>query len=273
MRFQARNPEEQQDLARVRSRLPNLAERYLALGGFPEYARSDDYPRVRERLRADIVERAILRDLAPLGLDLPRLKALFVYLVQESGGLFNASKRADDLSADRRSVSEWLRRLEETALLVSLPQHQAHAAAQVRASPRVYAADPGLVAAFSTLAGRREGVRAKLFEAAVYRHLRDVARELGGNLFYYRDHEGLELDFLLLAERSRVAVEVTSSARPKGEKEAKLLQAADRVGARHAVLVHGGFVDEEESRRTGRLLRLPLERFLLTGAADLEPTR
>jgi predicted AAA+ superfamily ATPase len=270
VRFQALSEEEAEAPERVRSRIPNLLDRYLAVGGFPEYVGSEDYPRVRERLRADIVERAILRDLAPLGLDLPRVKALFVYLVQESGGLFNASKRAGDLDADRRSVAEWLRRVEETALLVSLPQYLIHAAARVRASPKVYAADPGLIAAFTPAPGGGGEVRSQLFEAAAFRHLREVARKRGGDLYYYRDHEGLEIDFLLLTDRQPVAVEVTSAGQPKGAKTARLLAAAERVGARQVLLVHGGLADDEQGRTSAGLRKMTLEQFLWAGLPALD---
>jgi predicted AAA+ superfamily ATPase len=72
-------------------RVPNAVERYLMAGGFPEHAQSDDYYQVRERLRADIADRAIRRDLLRLGVDVERLRALFVYLVQDSGAILNAA--------------------------------------------------------------------------------------------------------------------------------------------------------------------------------------
>lgn len=267
--FHARGEEEARDLSRVRSRIPNLVQRYLAVGGFPEHVHREDYPAVRERLRTDVVERAILSDLARLEVDLTRLKTLFVYLIQESGGQFNASNRASDLGADRRSVSEWLRLLEETGLVVQLPQYQVHAAARSRARAEVYAADPGLVSAFSPLPAR--DVRGKLFEAAVFRHLRQLARGRQGELYYHHHkRQGLEVDFLLLTDRARIAVEVTSSAGANADKERKLLQAAEQLDAERALLVHGGLLDEEDERPKGGLRRLPLERFLLAGSELLE---
>lgn len=267
--FHARGEDEARDLSRVRRHIPNLIQRYLAIGGFPEHVQSEDYTGVRERLRTDVVDRAILSDLSRLDVDLSRLKTLFVYLAQESGGQFNASNRASDLGADRRSVAEWLRLLEETGLVVQLPQYQVHAAARARARAKVYVADPGLVSAFSPLPSR--DVRPKLFEAAVFRHLRQLARERKGELYYeYHKRDKIEVDFLLLTDRSRVAVEVTSSPGARAEKETKLLQAAERLGADHALLVHGGFLDEEDEGPSARLRRLPLERFLLAGPEILE---
>ncbi len=76
---------------------PNSVERYLTVGGFPEHALSDEYNQVRDLVRKDIAERAILRDLLSLGLDVERLRKLFVYLIRDSGAIFNASTRARDL--------------------------------------------------------------------------------------------------------------------------------------------------------------------------------
>lgn len=240
-------------------RLPNLAERYLALGGFPEHALSESFPEVRRRLRADIVDRAILRDLARFEVDLTRVRDLFVYLVQDSGALFNASHRANDLGADPRTVSRWLELLEDTLLLIRLPKYAEHAAARLRGQPRIFAADPGLVNAFSLLPARDEEVRAKVFEAAVYRHLRELVQQGTGDLSFYRRGENLEVDFVLERPGGLVAVEVTSSPRLRPRKVERLRRAASRLKADRSVLIHGGLVEEEAEG----IEALPMGRFLL----------
>jgi hypothetical protein len=146
---------------------PNHLDAYLELGGFPEYANSDPSAEVRRRLRSDVVERAILRDLAGRVEDPNRVRDLFVYLVQESGGLLNVQNRARDLDADHRSVASWLALLEDTLLISSLPLAGPHAAARLRSQPKVYAVDHGLVQAFAALPepGRDHDIRSRVFEA------------------------------------------------------------------------------------------------------------
>lgn len=237
---------------------PESVERYLALGGFPEYVATegDAFPEARRRLREDLVDRAIQRDLGRQGVDAARVRDLFVYLVQESGTQFVAKNRANDLQADPRTVTDWLERLEGTLLLERLEGRSEYAAAKLRSSgrPKIYAVDPGLVSAFAPLAFRDEDVRGRVFEAAVFRHLRTLARHVDGELSYFRKRNELEVDFVLEAPGVRIAIEVTSSTRPKDRKRERLLEASREIEASRSILLHGGLIQEDEA--------VPLARFL-----------
>lgn len=239
---------------------PELVERYLALGGFPAYATSDDPSLVRERLRTDTVDRAIRRDLLGRVDDPERLRRLFVYLVQQSGGDQNASDRAADLGVDPRTVSRWIDLLEDTFLVAALPRGRtsAKASARLRGRPKLYAADHGLVTAFAEAPLRESEVRARVFEAVVYRHLREIARTEGGEIHYLRWGNELEVDFVLEVGSARVAIEVTHSVQPRAEKRRAVAQAAERAGAERAVLIHGGLSEDEVEG----VAFVPLLRFL-----------
>lgn len=235
-------------------RRPELIEVYLELGGFPEFALGAlgagavDRALTLRRLREGVVEKAILRDVARAVRDPEPVRSLFVYLVQESGGIWNARKRAGDLGRDERSVSQWQSLLQDTLLVTSLPRCARHAAASLRSRPKLYAADHGLVQAFS-LPGRPDAeLRGRVLETAVFRHLREVEREhahASGAISYYRDRQGLEADFVLELPGGRVVVEVTGSRRVKAEKLARLRRVGEHVEAERLVLVYGGLVSEE----------------------------
>lgn len=235
-----------------------LAKRYLAVGGFPEYVADEDDAEVRRRLRSDIAERAILRDLLGQGVDVERVKSLFVYLLQDSGSELNAEARARDLGADPRTVRDWIRLLMDTLLVVPLERQIRHAATGLRSKPKVYAADPGLVTAFALSPLEEPGMRAKAFEAAVFRHLRDAARELEGRLTYFRHKEDLEIDFVLEHARTTIGIEVTSGLRARPDKLARLQKAGEALGADLLLLIHGGAVEEK-----GGVRSLALQTFLL----------
>lgn len=241
------------------ARQPDLPEIYLAVGGFPEHARNDDFPEVRRRLRADIVERAILRDLGDRVDDPLKVRDLFVYLAQGSGAIWNARDRASDLGADPRTVRSWLELLLDTFLLRRLDPSVVKASARLRPRPKVYAADHGLVAAFAVSPTRDESVRARVFEAVVFRHLRQIAEEGGRDLFYFRQGERLEVDFVLEGGGERVGIEVTASARPPARKLQKLRRAGGKLAADRLVLIHGGLVEET----VDEVSAVPLGRFLL----------
>ncbi|HVR97207.1 MAG TPA: ATP-binding protein [Thermoanaerobaculia bacterium] len=250
----------------VARRVPNLHERYLALGGFPEHALNDDYPEVRRRLRGDIAERAILRDLAGTVSDVPRVLDLFVYLVQDSGADFNAEARSRDLGADPRTVRDWVRLLTETLLIAPLERLARQPSAGLRSKSKIYAADPGLVMAFALSPVQDPAVRGRAFEAAVFRHLREAARELEGRLTYYRKDDDLEIDFVLESAGSLIGIEVKGSSRIRPEKVERLRKAGEALGADRLLLVHGGLLNE---RQEG-VEAVALARFLVDPASLLK---
>lgn len=242
VRLHARPREDREAVLR---RDPGLPERYLALGGFPEHAYSETTSEVWRRLRSDIADRAIVRDLSGLDVDVHRVKDLFVYLVQDSGGIFNASRRASDLGADERSVRKWIELLLDTYLLVRLEEtsRSTKTPAVLRSRPKLYAADHALISAFATNPTEPTH-RAKLFEAAVYRHLREAAAS-GERIGYFRSGQELEIDFVMETGGRVIGIEVTSSRGVRSDKVAKLRKAGERLGADSLLLIHGGLIDEQ----------------------------
>lgn len=247
--------------------VPNATARYLAAGGFPEHARNEAFEDVRRRLRADIVDRAIMRDLALLGVDVVQARALFVYLVQASGSIFDAAARARDVAADPRSVRNWCRLLEDAKLLASLARRTSYAAARLRSKPKIYAADHGVVTAFAPFPDPLQApeIRAAVFEAVVFRHLREAIDRLKGELSYFREGERLEIDFVVDLPDGAVAIEVTGSA-DVIPKLASLSTAARAARADRILLVHGG---AERQERDG-IRTIPLPYFLLNTDACLK---
>jgi predicted AAA+ superfamily ATPase len=258
----------------ARALAPRLLERFLLRGGFPEHATSrllrgdDDDQVVLRKLREDVVDRALLRDLARVVDDPDPVRALFVYLVQASGGILNVAKRASDLGHDPRTVGRWVQLLEDTLLLVRLPRFAEHPAALLRARPKIFAADHGLVNAFALLDPAEAEVRGRVFETAVFRHLREVAREDSRvRLSYFHDGRQLEGDFIVELPGATVAVEVTSSPRPKPEKVVRLRAISRKVKAARRILVHGGMVE----RADGDVEMIPVFRLLWDPREVLRP--
>ena len=244
---------------------PQAFERYLEVGGFPEHIQAMVPVReARQRIREDIAERAILRDLRQTGVDLERIRRLFVYLINGSGNAWNQAKRADDLEANRKSVADWLAVLEGTRLIARLERDhpvRAKAHTQLRPQPKIFASDHGLITAFASAPEPLEvaDIRARVFEAAVFRHLREVARAENGVLSFGRLEEDLEIDFIVRYPGHAVGIEVTSSTDAKPRKLARAGLAMSKVGIDRKVLVHGGLV----FHATGDIRIVPLHEFLL----------
>jgi uncharacterized protein len=261
------NPQQKSAIDAARTS-PGVFERYLARGGYPEHAVARDASgfEVRERIRADIVDRAIRRDLKPL-YDDPRVKDLFVYLVQSSGAVFDARRRADDLSADYRSLEAWRSALEDTLLIAPLDPYPASDKAKKRLNsrPKLYVADHGLSVAFSPLPKPLEdaSVRAQVFEALVFRHLREHVGERHERVAYAA-MKGGEIDFVVDGGSDRLAIEVTCSKEPSSKVRA-LHELGAEISADRLLLVHGGLIAE----RRGKVQLVPAADFALTPAKFL----
>jgi predicted AAA+ superfamily ATPase len=252
--------------ASARALAPHLLERYLLWGGFPEHAASlrglpgeEDDQAVMRKLREDVVERALLRDLVRAVEDPAPVRTLFVYLVQASGAILNVAKRASDLQHDPRTIGRWVHLLEDTLLLVRLPRFAEHPAALLRARPKLFAADHGLVNALALIDPGDSEVRGRVFETAVFRHLRELQRQdPRTRLSYYHDGRSVEGDFTVQLPDSTIAIEVTSSVRPKAERLEKLRKIAQRTDADQRILIYAGAVERHEA--DGKLI--PVARFL-----------
>lgn len=248
-------------------RYPNALERYLARGGFPEHALEENTELVRHRLRADIADRAILRDLLRFGVEVERIKRLFVYLVQESGAIFDPGKCASALQADPRSVQSWISLLQSTHLIDRLERHPVPPSARLKEKPRLFAADHGFVVAFAAVAHPQQDakVRSRVFETVVFRHLRELVED-PGLLGFYRSAESSEADFVMKRNGQTVVVEVTSSRSPDSKKREGLYSVGKRLKTKNLLIVHGGVVREV----LGDLRLVPLQEFLLDPAATLQ---
>jgi hypothetical protein len=240
-----------------------LCERYLSCGGFPEHARSEDLPEVRRFIRSDM-SWAILRDLGQIGLDVKRVKYLFVRLIQESGAFLNATTQAEILGADPRSVREWARLLTNTFLLSPLGEFSHRTTAKVRPKFRIYAADPGLLAAFSLLPSSGD-LREKLFAAAVFRHLREAMTELRGELTYFRLGQGEGVDFMADVGGSLTGIQVTSSSRLRTDKLGPLIRTSKQLQTDRLLLIHGGTINGKAEG----VLNIAIQNFLADPVALL----
>jgi hypothetical protein len=262
IRFMAMPGEEPRETLRRR---PDVFEQYLRAGGFPAYLNVDDIDLVREEIRENLANRAVVRDLVRSGVDVERARALFVFLVQESGLIFKVGDRARQLGADTRSVHDWLRLLEEASLVSRLPRFAVRPSHRMRGDPRIYASDHGLIWALSLVSSQPESVRAKVFEAVVFRHLRQVSRGFGRDLSYFRRKDDLEIDFVLELPSKRIAIQVTSSGRLSDERIRRTRDASSELGADSSFLVFGGVTrDLKEGVSV-----LPLVDFLLDPAGAL----
>lgn len=114
---------------------------YLIRGGFPEVARAGNLMEARRRLRQDILDRALGRDVVDIaGADTLVLERLFLRICKDPGCLWNESQVASDLQISRPTVARYVRILEEAFLVFRLP----NLASPIKGQPKVYLVAPAM---------------------------------------------------------------------------------------------------------------------------------
>jgi uncharacterized protein len=121
---------------------------YFVRGGFPEIATETDAREARRKLRQDILDRALGRDISDVAnVDTRLLERLFVRICLNPGGLWNEVEAGRDLQISRPTVARYLQILEEAFLVFRLP----NLASPVKGQPKVYLVAPSMRQALLSL--------------------------------------------------------------------------------------------------------------------------
>jgi hypothetical protein len=182
--------------------------RLLVTGGFPEaYVK----PRISARLRNDrfdLVVREDLRDLSRTSA-VHGLEILIELLRERVGSTISHNKLAEDLAVSMPTVKSWIELLERLYLVFIVRPYSRGLARGLRKEPKVYFFD--CASAFDEAGPRLENLVA--CSLLKYCHLvRDTTgRDL--KLYYFRDREGREVDFVITdARKVHWCIEVKTEA-------------------------------------------------------------
>ena len=133
------------------------------------------------------------------------------------GSLFNASEVAMELGVDSKTVSHWLSVLQASYLVTLLPPYYENITKRVVKTPKLYFNDPGLACYLLDIESPKQlaldKMRGAVFENLVVmeciKHRFNQGKE--GNVFFYRDSNGQEVDILVKEKGQLTAIEVKSS--------------------------------------------------------------
>src|SRR3989344_2544453 len=175
----------------------SLLEALFTYGGFPEPFLSQDEETAR-RFRADRVERLIREDIRDLEQvrDLSGLQVLQHILPQKVGSLFSIQSLQEDLSVAHKTASLWVDIFERMYYLFRLQPFSPSLQKSERRQPKVYLWDWAEVI---DQAVRFENLVASHLLKFV--HLLHDASGHKAELFFYRDREGREVDFVVAIDR------------------------------------------------------------------------
>ncbi len=243
-------------------------DRSLQRGLLPAaYARADhaDFLEayVGTYLREEVLQEGLTRNAGAFGRFLEAISF-------SQAAPLNISLVARDAAVERTVAAGYVEILEDLLLAHRLPAFTRRATRRIARHPKLFLFDVGV---YRTLrpAGpldRPEEMEGAALETLVYQHLHAVNANsaLGYELYHWRAHSGVEVDFVLYGERGLFAIEVKRTTRLRG-RDLRGLRAfrADYPMAR-ALMLCGG--DREESREGGIEL-IPLNRFLHAAAQVL----
>jgi predicted AAA+ superfamily ATPase len=123
------------------ARMDNALVDYFIRGGFPEIATEDDPREARRKLRQDILDRSLGRDITDVAnVDTRLLERLFVRICLNPGGLWNEAEASKDLQVSRPTIARYVQILEEAFLIFRLP----NLASPVKGQPKVYLVAPAM---------------------------------------------------------------------------------------------------------------------------------
>ena len=164
------------------------------------------------------------------------------------GSLFNASEIGMEIGVDSKTISHWLSVLQASYLVTLLPPYYENLSKRVVKTPKLYFNDPGLASYLLDIESPKQlaldKMRGAIFENMVVmeclKHRFNQGKE--GNVFFYRDSNGQEVDILVKEQGQLTAIEVKSSMtyQPDFAKTLKLLPQWTSTPIIRRAVVYGG---------------------------------
>jgi hypothetical protein len=216
-------------------------------GGYPE-AVALDRADLRGAWFDGYLNTVILRDVGSFAQvrhaeAVPRLLAM---LAARSGGTTVLADLATGLQLDQATARNYLTYLETVFLTARIPPWSSNLTARQVKTPKTYVTDPGLAAHLlqvdaEALATPGSPTAGPVIETFVHAELSRLLAtgDLGATLYFYRDHDGREVDFVLEKRNGRlVGIEVKASSTVRATDFRHLRWLRDALGDRFT----GGYV-------------------------------
>jgi len=218
----------------------------LLRGGFPEVVLR---PRARQLWFSSYVQTYLERDVRSLLAvrDLATFRRFLTLLAARNGQLLNRSDLAAPLGVSVPTVSAWIGILEATGHLLLVPPFFESLGKRLIKSPKVYWIDSGLVCFLLGIESESELGRSpfvgSVFEGFVAseivksRQNRGLARQL----YFFRDEQGLEVDFVTMGSGGSlhlIEVKWAKTIRPEDARSVLRLRTAAKRRRVEATIVH-----------------------------------
>ena len=190
---------------------------FVFRGGFPElWANtginfSDYYE--------DYIQTYLERDLKEIinVSNLRQFRRMLQFCAMRVGQLMNYSEISKETGVSLNTVKSWVNALEISGIIYMLPPFYANIGKRLAKLPKFFFADHGLAAYL--LGIDEHNYETSLYRGALWENMAfaEIIKTTGAlpgrNLFYYRDQNNIELDFIYETPACRYLIEVKSSER------------------------------------------------------------
>lgn len=189
----------------------------LLNGGFPEVL---THPSVSQTWFRPYIQTYLERDVRAISSirDLATFRRFLSLLASRCGQILNRTDLAAPLGVTVPTVSEWLSILEITSQIILVPPFYENFGKRLIKSPKLYFYDSGLVCHLLGIDSEnmlsRSTFLGAIFEGFVASEIVKLQMNSGRSrqLYYFRDQQGLEVDFLVPAgEQKLVLLEAKAS--------------------------------------------------------------
>lgn len=187
-------------------------------GGFPEVVAR---PAARELWFSSYVQTYLERDVRAVTQvrDLATFRRFMAVVASRHGQVLNKTDLAAPLGVSVPTIGQWLGVLETTGLVALVPPYFENFGKRLLKSPKLYWLDAGLTCHLLGFRNRAEMERSPfvgaLWEGFVAAEIVKAQLNRGGRreLYYFRDEQGLEVDFLVPAPGGRLRLVEAKSGR------------------------------------------------------------
>jgi len=217
----------------------------LWLGGFPEIIAR---PGARDLWFSSYLQTYLERDVRAVTQvkDLATFRRFMGLAASRHGQILNKTDLAGPVGVSVPTIAQWLGVLETTGLLALIPPYFENFGKRLLKSPRLYWLDSGLASHLLGLRSRPELERSPfygaLWEGFVATEIVKRQINAGGKreLYYFRDEQGLEVDFVFPGPRGKLLLVEVKATRTPTPAMARPLQSLGRTlgGRAEMWLVH-----------------------------------
>jgi len=240
-------------------------------GGFPEVVVR---PKSRALWFASYLQTYLERDVRSITnvRDLVTFRRFIALLASRHGQILNKTDLAAPLGVSVPTISEWLHVLEITSQIIIVPPYFENLGKRLVKTPKVYWGDAGLACYLLGITSEAELQRSpflgQLFEGFVAAEILKSQVNQGGRkeLYYFRDHQGLQVDFLLPRPNAGlwlIECKAGKTVRPAMAAPLLALRRAMEKRSTRLIVVYGKSRSAQATRAVARGVEaIELERFV-----------